>query len=234
VLLALVAGHFRFATDKYWQTVRWPLRLAVTIVLCMGCLYLSEQSWRRTKEVAWLNKAEASPYFSDTQTAALKQAFQVENGNPETAYAIGENYRMRSWQGGEDFKEQAQEAMRWFAKGMELNPWDPYHFMRYGMCLDWLGDHARAETYFKKAYALDPNGFYTVAHMGWHHVQIEDWEKAGEFFVRSWDLNHANNPMAIRYLQLISPRITEQRSKIKAAKNQTARVEGEMPGTHTN
>lgn len=225
VLLALVAGHFRFASDRYWQSVRWPLRLGVSAVLGLGLLYLSQQSWKRTQEIAWLNEAESHPYFSDTQTAALKKAFETEPRNPETAYAIGENYRMQSWQGADDYREQAREAMQWFARGMQLNPWDPYPPLRYGMCLDWLADHAAAEAYFKKAYALDRNGFYTLAHLGWHYVQIEDWERASDFFSQSWVLNHADNPIAARYMHLIAPRISEQRAK-KAVRNQTARVEG--------
>jgi tetratricopeptide (TPR) repeat protein len=233
-ILALVAGHFRFATDNYWHTVRWPLRVAISLVLLAGIFYLSEQSWRRTAETAWLARAENLRNFSDEQTAAYKKAFEAEKGNPETAYLLGENYRMRSWQGGEDYKPLAREAMKWFETGMRLNPWDPYNFMRYGMCLHWIGDHGKAEPYFKKAFTLDPNGFYTVAHMGWHYVQLEDWEKASEYFKQSYSLNWTDNPIAISYLNLITPRLSEQRSKQHTPRNQTASLEPRPAATPAN
>jgi tetratricopeptide (TPR) repeat protein len=223
-IMALVAGHFRFATDNYWRTVRWPLRIVVSLVLLAGMFYLSQQTWRRTLETASLGKAENQRNFSEEQTVALKAAFRAEDMNAETAYAIGENYRMRSWQGGDDYRQLAGEAMQWFEKGMRLNPWDPYNFIRYGMCLHWIGSHEKAEAYFKKAYKLDPNGFYTVAHMGWHYVQLEDWIKASEYFRRSWELNYQDNPIASTYLSLVTPRISEQRSKQQMPKNQTASV----------
>ena len=34
------------------------------------------------------------------------------------------------------------------------------------MCLDWLKDHARAEPFYIKALALDPNSYYVVANAG--------------------------------------------------------------------
>jgi tetratricopeptide (TPR) repeat protein len=233
-ILALVAGHFRFATDNYWHTVRWPLRIAVSLVLLAGTFYLSQQSWRRTVETAYLGKAEKEHYYSEQQTAALKAAFRAENKNADTAYAIGENYRMRSWQGGEDYKPLAQEAMQWFEKGMRLNPWDPYNFIRYGMCLHWIGDHDKAGAYFKKAYELDPNGFYTVAHMGWHYVQLEDWARASEYFKQSWSLNWSDNPIASTYMNLLTPRLSEQQSKQQATKHQTARLEAQSAAVPPN
>ena len=54
---------------------------------------------------------------------------------------------------------------------MKLNPFDGYNYLRYGMCLDWLGRHAEAEPFFSRADALDPNGYFTAANIGWHYYQ---------------------------------------------------------------
>jgi O-antigen ligase len=218
-LLALVAGHFRFATEKYWHTVRLPLRLIVSVVLMAGLAYFCQQNVLRTREVFWLAKAEASPACSDAQITAYQNAFAAEKKNPETAYNIGECYRLRSWQGLENYKEAANEALLWYARGMKLNQWDPYNFLRYGMCLDWLKDHNGAEPYFKKAYELDHNGFYTLANIGWHYVQTEDWIKAGDFFLKSWEFNHMNNPIASNYMGLIAGKVAEQRSHLQTRKD---------------
>jgi len=218
-LLALVAGHFRFATERYWHTVRLPLRIVVSIVLLAGLAYLCDQNIHRSKEVFWLSEAEASPNCSDAQINAFQRAYAAESKNGETAYSLGECYRLRSWQGLDNYRESAKQALPWYARGMQLNRWDPYNYLRYGMCLDWLKDHAGAEPYFKKANELDPNGFYTLANIGWHYVQTEDWIKASDVFLKSWELNHVNNVIASNYLGLIAGKVAEQRSHLQTRKD---------------
>lgn len=48
VLLGLVSGHFRFATEKYWHTVRWGLRVPVALALAAGLAFLGAHAWRHT------------------------------------------------------------------------------------------------------------------------------------------------------------------------------------------
>ena len=208
-VMAFVTGYFRFATEKYWHTVYGPLRLGITLLLLGATVYLGIQSWRRTIETHWLMKAEDLPYYSKEQLSVLQKAFAAEPKNFETAYWIGEGYRMTSWQGGEDYKELAQTAMRWFKRSMELNPYDPYSVMRYGMCLHWVGQHAEADAYFKRAYELDPYGYYTLAHIGWHYVQLEDWPKAKEWFERSLNMFWTDNPIARSYLEIVNRKLAE-------------------------
>jgi O-antigen ligase len=208
-LMALVTAYFRFATEKYWHTVHGPMRMTLTLFLAGGVVYLGIQSWRRTIETHWLVQAEELPYYSKEQLSVLQKAFAVEPKNFETAYLIGEGYRMTSWQGGEDYKELARTAMLWFKRSMELNPLDPYSVMRYGMCLHWIGQHAEADAYFKRAYELDPNGFYTLAHIGWHYVQLENWAVAKEWFEKSLNLYWRDNPIARSYLEIVNRKLAE-------------------------
>ncbi len=212
-LLALLSSNLRFATERYWVNVRVPARLLVTVVLAGGLAYLSAQTWRRGHETCWLARAaHFPPKYSPQHTAALEKAFAAEPMNFETAYDIGEAYRDDSFLGGDEYESQAREAMKWLARVQALNPHDAYGFLRYGMCLDRLDRHEEAEKYFNRAEALDPNGYYTVALVGWHYVQTGDYAAALPWFVRSLDLEHNENDVAVAYRDIAWQRLAEQAS----------------------
>ena len=171
-LLALLSSNLRFATERHWLGARLPVKMPVTLALVAGVAYLSCQGWRRGHEAVWLARADQSPVYSPAQAANLKKAFDVEPMNFETAYKIGECFRTQSFDGGQNYEDLAKTAMPWYVRGMELNPHDGYNYLRYGMCLDWLDKHDEAGLYFNRADALDPNGYYTAANVGWHYVQV--------------------------------------------------------------
>jgi tetratricopeptide (TPR) repeat protein len=205
-LMALVSGYFRFSTEAYWHTVRWPLRIPVMMVLIAGMVYLGSQSWQRTVESYWLAKANVAPGYSDEQIADFEKAFAADDKNYETAYKIGESLRQQSWQGAEGYEALAHKAMRWFRKSTELNRYDPYNFLRTGMCLDWLGEHDEAYPFFQKAQILDPNSYYVQALLGWHFFQLEDWASAKQWFQHSLTLFGAKNSIALSYLKILDQR----------------------------
>ena len=142
----------------------------------------------------------------------MKQAHEIEPKNFETTYKIGEALRVESWQGNDDFKERAEEAMQWFRRGIELNRHDAYNYLRTGMCLDWLGRSDEADQHFKRAGELDPNGFYVVAHLGWHQINLGNWSRAKTYFERSLELTavpYRPNPLAASYLEIVKQRLAE-------------------------
>jgi len=210
-IMALVAGHYRFASERYWHTVRWPLRIPVMIILIAGLAYLTPQAWKRTSESYWLAKAIAKPETAKSQLAALNNAWKSEDRNFETAYQIGEALRLQSWQGLNGYQAQAKEAITWFEKSAALNQYNPHPLLRHGMCLDWLGEYEAAGAYFKKAEALDPNSYYTEAHVGWHYFQIEDYATAKKRLERSLSLfaNEKLNPIPYSYLKLVDEKLKE-------------------------
>ena len=110
---------------------------------------------------------------------------------------------------GDDYRPLASTALDWFQRAKELNPYYAYAFMRYGMCLHWLGRHDEAASSFQRALQLDPNGYYTVAHQGWHCVQLGDWEKARQWFEKSLALKPTDNPIASSYLDIANRRLQE-------------------------
>jgi O-antigen ligase len=213
-LLALVVGHFRFATEAYWHTVRWPLRIPLMAVLLSGIACLGYATWHRTHELRWVVAAENLRPGSSAQTAAYEKAIALRPTNFEAAYTIGENYRAQAWQGAEGHEKLAAKAMDWFQRAMQLNPYDPYPPMRYGMCLDWLGKHQEALPYYERALKLDPNSYYTRAHMGWHYVQLADWPKVVEWMNESLKMkSDAGNVVAWQYIYIADRRKREGVSK---------------------
>ena len=211
-LLALLSSNLRFATERHWLGARLPVKMLATLVLVAGVAYLGCQGWRRGQEAVWLARAEQSPVYSPAQAANLKKAFDVELMNFETAYNIGEAYRVQSFDGGQNYEDQAKTAMQWYARGMKLNPHDGYNYLRCGMCLDWLDKHDEAGLSFNRADALDPNGYYTAANVGWHYVQVGNYAAARPWLERSLRLDWNGNDMARFYLDTVERKLIENAS----------------------
>jgi O-antigen ligase len=232
-LMAMLTGHLRFATERYWVTLSWFTRIMLAGICLVGFAFLSQQWIRQAREAVLLGRIESIKKAVEDRRKTLKEmetaeaidleqridlerqfkinreiqegvreeiellqrAHAAEPMNFETTYKIGQAFRNLSWAGGSDYKEMAQEAMRWFSSGIRLNPFDPYNYMRYGMCLDWQNLHSDAEPYFKRAVDLDPKNYYIVAHYGWHFFVIGDYASAKQWFeesrrLSSWRSNH--------------------------------------------
>jgi tetratricopeptide (TPR) repeat protein len=212
-LLALLTSNLRFTTERYWLNLRLPLKISLTVALAAGAVYFGGQEWRRGHEAIWLSRAARFPeFYSPERTATLEKAFAAEPMNFETAYSIGETYRVESFDGGQDYAGQAKTAMDWYARSQKLDRFDAYSFLRYGMCLDWLDQHDAAEKYFNQAEALDPNGYYTVANVGWHYVQAQNYAAARPWFERSLSLEGTDNgnEIAGSYLDLVEKKLVQQ------------------------
>src|SRR5207244_8582814 len=123
-LLAMLTGHMRFASDRYWVSGGWLLKLLLSLACIAGWVYLGQQGLRRLSEHRRLMRAAAPRANAEAQLAVLKEAHQVEPMNFETTYKIGEILRAQSWQGDDDMVQRAEEAMSWFKRGMELNRHD--------------------------------------------------------------------------------------------------------------
>ena len=139
-------------------------------------------------------------------------SFDIEPKDFETAYEIGEGYRLQSFKGGQNYQDLARTAMEWYTRGMQLDRYDGYNYLRYGMCLDWLGRSGEAWPYFSRAEALDPNGFYMVANIGWHYVQVEDYAAARAWLARSMQLHWQENVIGRSYLEICQRKLVENAS----------------------
>jgi hypothetical protein len=85
------------------------------------------------------------------KTDAYQKAFALRPTNFEAAYNIAEHYRARAWQGLEDHKSLATNAMQWFQTVMGPQPVRSYGPMRYAMCLDCWENMTRPCPYFQRA-----------------------------------------------------------------------------------
>jgi O-antigen ligase len=212
-LLALLTSNVRFATERYWLNARLPVRMLATVVLAGGGAYLGWQGWRLGNEYVWLARAQSPSLLVLNRAALLEKAFAAEPENFETAYNIGEAYYMQSSVGElGNYRSQAETAIRWYARAMKLNPFDGYNYLGTGMCLDWLDRHAEAGPFYHRAESLDPNGYYTVAYVGWHYVQVGDYPAAREWLERSLRLQWTENPIGHSYLDLVEQRLVENAS----------------------
>jgi tetratricopeptide (TPR) repeat protein len=207
-LLALLSSNLRFATESYWLNIRLPVKILATAALAAGVAYLSWQGWRRGHEQFWLARAEHAPVIFPDRVAAWEKAFDAEPMDFETSFKIGEAYRAKSFDGGSDYEQLAQTAMDWYSRGMKLDCFEGYNYLRYGMCLDWLERHDEAAGYFSRAEALDPNGYYTIANIGWHYFQTGDYAAAKECFERSLRLEPRDvNVIAHSYSKLVEQKL---------------------------
>jgi O-antigen ligase len=212
-LLALLTSNLRFATERHWLNLRLPSKMLLTTALAAGMIYFGGQEWRLGHEAVWLARAERFPeFFSPLRTDALEKAFAAEPMNFATAYEIGETYRTESFEGGDNYAAQAKTAMEWYSRSQKLDRFDGYSYLRYGMCLDWLEQHNEAEKNFNQAEALDPNGYYTVALVGWHYVQAQDYAAARPWLERSLTLQGTDNGNSIAgsYLEVVQQRLVKK------------------------
>jgi tetratricopeptide (TPR) repeat protein len=210
--LALLSSNLRFSTNDYWATARLPDKILLTVILVCGIGYLSFQAQRRTNETVLLDRAKNPKLLLLERATALTKAFALEPKNFETAYKIGEAYRIQSFQGNPGYQSLAQTAMQWYARTWKLDPYYGYAFLRYGMCLDWLNRSDEAEYYFSQADALDPNGYTTAAIIGWHYAQIGDYAAARTWLMRSRTLSSKENEIAQTYLKLVDNKLFEEAS----------------------
>jgi hypothetical protein len=209
VLMALLTSHLRFATSRYWVTPRLLGRVLATLLGISAIWFLGHQGLLRWRESSFLSQA-AQATTTEAYFGALEAAHAVEPTNAETVYRLGEARRQQSWQGDDRYREYAWEAMRWFDLGMRLNPHDPYPYLRYGMCLDWLGRHAQAAPFFRHALKADFNNYYIVALQGWHQMQIGNFLSAKGWFQRSINLKWYANPVATSYLEIVDRELQGQ------------------------
>ena len=191
-LAGLLAAYIRFATERYWVTIRLPMRLAVTAVVGGLSILLMTQALEQTKENARLNASQEAETFAE-QVALLEQAMLVEPNNFETAALLGEVHRRRAGNTGVTTRRiELRKAAGWLNRAIALNPYDAYSHARLGMTLDQLGQTDKAGPYFVQAEKLDPNGYLTVANVGWHKMHIGKYAAAKRYFERVSPMDDPN------------------------------------------
>ena len=208
-LLALLTAQLRFATEKFWVRAAHLPRLALTLALLAAIIFLGAQGARRLREHRAEQKVLACPLGSLAEIAALEKQFAIEPKNPATAYALGDAFRLRSMEGNRNYATLGTNALAWLDRSLALNPYDALTWVRRGMTLDWLDRFDEGSAAFARAETLDPNGPFTIAHLGWHHLNLGDQAAARACFERSLHARFYDNPTATEYLSLLDRRFRE-------------------------
>ncbi len=207
ILMALITGYWRYVTDRYWFDPRWFGKIVLTGLILAAAGWLSVQGVHRGVEAYWNHRAEDEAAPVDERVAAMEKAYAAEPGDYVTAYSLGEYYRLASQEGNPGYETLARKAMDWYDKSMKSNPLDAFIPMRYGMCLDWIGQTNEATPYFDKAEALDPTNNHVAYFMGRHYVELGDYAKANDWFQHSIDICY--NKLAFEAWWLLQQRIKD-------------------------
>ncbi|MBX3746317.1 MAG: O-antigen ligase family protein [Verrucomicrobiae bacterium] len=205
--MGLLTGYFRYATDDWWVSSRWPWRWAVSLGLILPLTGLL--GWdlvQRGRETRHLERAQRAIPASDGQVADLEAAWRIDSRNAWTAYRLAEAYRLRSFTGEGEFRQWGQRALEWFEVAARLNPFEPVFRHRAGMCLDWLGEPDRAAGYYQAARELDPEGRITSFYMGWHEMQKGNLAEARRWFTLSTEQGWPPYEPAMDYLRVLDER----------------------------
>ena len=191
-LAGLLAAYIRFATERYWVAMRLPVRLMLTVAVGGVSILLMSQALGQAREHVQLEASQAAESFPD-QVKHLEQAFAIEPNNHETAGLLGEIHRRRAADSGQAASRvELKKAAAWLKKAITLNAFDAYSHARLGMALDQLGQADKAGDYFAEAEKLDPNGYLTVANVGWHKMHIREYAEAKRYFERVSPLDDPN------------------------------------------
>lgn len=215
ILAALLASHHRFATERFWFGAGPVLKSALSLLLAGAVGWLLFQTVRLGREYFWLERASTQRIYSTEKIVMLTKAHAVEPNNGETTLAIADSYRFQSLEGGHDFEDQegyeklAQRALQWYARGTNANPHEGYNFLGTGQCLDYIGRTNEARAFFDRAEVLDPNGYWTVAYIGRHFVEIGDYGAARRWFERSLRLRWEENQYAKDWLDRMNEVLTQ-------------------------
>jgi len=208
-LLALLTSNLRFATERYWQNVRLPLKLVATGLLAAVISYLGWQTFSLGHEAWWLVRAGQFPDYSLSQAAARERAFAWEPLNFANAYAIGEDYRNSAF-GATNSVQLTTNAVAWFQRSQNLNHHYALSYLQTGICLDYMGRFDDAAPDYAAADRHDPNGYFTAANIGWHYLQRGEYAASRLWLLRSLQLQPDKNPVARTCLAAVDQTLSDQ------------------------
>lgn len=204
--VAIIAMLLGQTAGERWT---YPARRIIPLVLVVLLVFLAYQGGKSFCEHHWLDKSARAKALP-AQIALLERAFAIEPTNFETAYLIGENYRLLSWEGAEDYRQNAMKGIEWLDRAARLNPFDPFPHLRKAMCLDWLNRPAEAEVAIQKALVLDPEHYLVLAIAGWHYFQVRDDKNTIKYLGASNARKGPGNPIVAEYFRLLGERLKQK------------------------
>jgi tetratricopeptide (TPR) repeat protein len=205
-LMALLTAHWRFGTERYWVNPGKTGKILLAAAAAGAVWFLVGEGVHAGREFYWLERGLKAASW-EQQLESLKTAQKIEPGNYMTDCELGESYRVEAWQGEAGNEALAQEAMKWFERGMALNPYDAQTRLGYGMCLDWLDRPKEATRYFVQALELNRNDATVQWKFAWHCMALRNYSLAKLWLGRSVEI--LPSPEAEGYLEMANSKMAE-------------------------
>jgi len=187
-LMGLLTAQWRFVTERFWMNPGFKGKIVLTALAVVTAVYLTAAGIHRGIESYWLWRATIEKASWERLLVDMKKAHEADPTNPDTDIHLGEAYWELSLGGDRGFEGQAKEAIQWFGKAMELNPYDSAPPVCIGLCLDWIGQAEKATPYFELATKRDPNSAYIATEYGRHCIALHDYKAAQRWFEHSIEL----------------------------------------------
>lgn len=209
VIAGLLASNIRFATERFWLSPRLLGRLVISAAVLVAVAWSGPLALQLGREGRLLNRAAALPGITPDLLATLEAAAQAAPGNARTAFELGENYRRLSFGGDDDWRRNAEQAIRWLELAIKLNPYDAHAHLRLAQTLNWTGDRERATREFDQALKLGPNDVAVANAVAWFFLNNGRAAEAKPLLEASLKWNWWDNWAARDYLQKV-----EQAAKV--------------------
>jgi tetratricopeptide (TPR) repeat protein len=119
--------------------------------------------------------------------ARYQRAIEVDPGYAEAYYSISGHYWL--------VLGQLDEAMVWYAKGISLDPGNPFYSAILGWLFLDLGDPGKAEYWIVRSFELGPESLYPNIGMQFLHLYLGD-EATALDYARKSHANFSRNPFA--------------------------------------
>ena len=208
-LAALCASNLRHATERFRVAAPIWARAALIVAFVTAASWMWPLGLRRAREARLLDRAAAAVNLSPTLFEDLSAAAKIEPGNPRTAYELGENYRRLSFTGEPDWKPQADKAIFWLERARQLNPHDPFVYLKLGLTWHWMGEGEKSRNSFEQAISEGPNQVEIANYYAWNllqqgrpkkaHTILNQsliWDPWGNWFAKKclWEIDHGKWP----------------------------------------
>ncbi|HAB19591.1 MAG TPA: hypothetical protein DCE44_24560, partial [Verrucomicrobiales bacterium] len=180
---ALLAAHIRFATERFWFTLKAPGRGLLTIAAAGAWFWMLPVALAFGREAAALNRIAQARAVTPQLINDLEVAARQMPDNSRTAYELGENLRRLSFQGEAAWQDYAVRAVEWLQRAAQLNRYDARTQLALGQTYRWLNDPAKADAAFARAFQLGPNDVVVANTLAWYALQQghpEDARKLAE------------------------------------------------------
>ncbi len=177
-LMALLAGQWRFATERFWMNPGKIGKVILPAAILSLIGFFAVQGMRQGRQVYWIYQSINDSSHPDLAAADAQKALDAEPMDWSAYREVASYLFDLSGAEGQNETERLTQSKNALLRAMELNPFDAYAPLGCGMALDRMGKLDEATPYFVKAVQLDPNLCYVDIQVGRHLIEFGELEAA--------------------------------------------------------